>query len=174
MINSFNASFHINESRHWAMQRLVSLFMVLVTIIILTVAILIYIYAEKGIHLLNHNHHKIAHYLIPVGKWVVMGLLCLCLISFNYYAGPKRKKGWRFFSAGSMLAAILIIFASVLFAYYVNNFGKYNRLYGSIGTLIVVMLWIYINSLILLLGFDLNASIQSAKNSSGKLIGLTI
>jgi len=77
--------------------------------------------------------------------------------------GPKKKKGWSFFSAGSMFATILTIIATVVFSYYVNNFGNYNKLYGSIGTLIVVMMIIYINSLILLLGFDLNASIHTAK-----------
>jgi membrane protein len=49
------------------------------------------------------------------------------------------------------------------FSYYVNNFAKYNQLYGSIGTLLVILLWMYFNSIILLLGFELNASIVSAK-----------
>jgi membrane protein len=96
-------------------------------------------------------------------KWIVLGGLCYSIISFNYYLGPKRKKGWHFFSAGSMFATVLIIVATITFTYYVNNFGKYNKIYGSIGTLIVIMTLIYINSLILLLGFDLNASIHSAK-----------
>jgi membrane protein len=172
MINSFNATYHVIETRNWFMQRLVSLFMAIVTVVILAAAIAIFIYSERGIHLLNHNHRKIAHYLIPIGKWVVLSILSFCLISFNYYAGPKRKHGWKFFSAGSTLATIFIIVASLLFAYYVNTFGKYNKLYGSIGTLVVVMMWIYINSFILLLGFDLNASIYSAKKHKVKFTGV--
>jgi len=96
-------------------------------------------------------------------KWLILFGLCYSIISFNYFMGPKKKKGWSFFSAGSMFATILTIIATVVFSYYVNNFGNYNKLYGSIGTLIVVMMIIYINSLILLLGFDLNASIHTAK-----------
>jgi membrane protein len=61
------------------------------------------------------------------------------------------------------MATLMVALASIGFAYYVNNFGAYNTLYGSIGTLIVILLWIYINSLILLLGFDLNTSIHRAK-----------
>jgi membrane protein len=102
------------------------------------------------------------------GKWIILLTLCLCFISFNYYFGPKSKKGFKFLSPGSILATILAILTSLLFAYYVNNFANYNKLYGSIGTLIVIMLWIYINALILLLGFDLNASIQSAKKKHSK------
>ena len=105
----------------------------------------------------------LSHVLIHFGKYIILIALCLCFISFNYYLGPKEKHGFRFLSPGSILATFLTILASLLFAYYVNNFGTYNKLYGSIGTLLVVMLWIYIVSLILLVGFDLNVSIRSAK-----------
>ena len=70
-----------------------------------------------------------------------------------------------------MLATIGSMITSYGFAYYVNNFGQYNKIYGSIGTLIVILLWIYFNSYILLLGFELNASIENAKrNHHGKLV----
>ena len=136
--------------------------MVFVTLLMITAAITLIIFSEIGLSRLVHADRAL-YYTLLIGKWIVLFGLCFCLISFNYYIGPKRKKGWRFFSAGSMLATIFICAASYAFAYYVNNFGKYNKLYGSIGTLIVIMMWIYINSLILLLGFDLNASIHSAK-----------
>jgi membrane protein len=84
--------------------------------------------------------------------------------SFLYYFGPSIKGRWKFFSAGSSLATILMIIVSLGFAFYVNNFGQYNKVYGSIGTLIVIMLWIQFNSIILLIGFELNASIRNAKH----------
>lgn len=164
MINAFNETYHTIETRHPIYQRLISLLMVVVMVIMLTVAISLIIFSELAFENLIRQD-KILYYLLLIGKWVVLFGLCFCLISFNYYIGPKRKKGWRFFSAGSMLATILIGAATFAFAYYVNNFGNYNKLYGSIGTLIVIMMWIYINSLILLLGFDLNASIHTAKNT---------
>ncbi|HEY4799591.1 MAG TPA: YihY/virulence factor BrkB family protein, partial [Bacteroidia bacterium] len=99
------------------------------------------------------------------GRWLIISALCYFLISFTFYLGPSRKSRWKFASAGSMLATILSIVTSIGFAYYVNHFGKYNKLYGSIGTLLVILLWIYFNSLVLLVGFDLNASIHQAKKS---------
>ena len=69
---------------------------------------------------------------------------------------------WRFFSAGSTLATFLVLVVSLGFGFYVDNFANYNKIYGSIGTIIVIMLWIYFNSFVLLIGFELNASIQQA------------
>jgi membrane protein len=163
MINAFNETYHTIETRHPFYQRLISLVMVIATVLMITIAILLIVFSEYGLNKLIHRD-KTLYYLLLFGKYIILFGLCFCLVSFNYYIGPKRKKGWRFFSAGSMFATILIVAASVVFAYYVNNFASYNKLYGSIGTLIVIMLWIYINSLILLLGFDLNASIYSAKH----------
>lgn len=169
MINAFNETYHQIETRNALMQRLVSLFIVIVNLLMIGAAIALIIFSEIGYQRIIHTD-KVLYYLIFFGKWIILYGLCFCLISFNYYIGPKTKKGWRFFSAGSTFATIFIIIASLLFSYYVNNFGNYNKLYGSIGTLIVIMMWIYINSLILLLGFDLNASIRSAKRNSGKLL----
>lgn len=165
MVDAFNETYHEMESRNIFMQRLVSLLMVIVNVSMIATAIGLIIYSEIGLQKLFHID-KVLYYLVLYGKWIILFALCFFLISFNYYIGPKRKKGWRFFSAGSTFATVLIIIASLGFAYYVNNFGNYNKLYGSIGTLIVIMMFIYINSIILLLGFDLNASIHIAKRSS--------
>jgi membrane protein len=73
-----------------------------------------------------------------------------------------KKKVWRFFSAGSTFSTVFSILLSWGFAFYVNNFALYNSLYGSIGTLIIILLWIYFNSFVILIGFELNASIQQA------------
>lgn len=69
---------------------------------------------------------------------------------------------WRFFSAGSTLGTLLVIIVSLAFGFYVDNFANYNKIYGSIGTIIILMLLIYFNSFVLLIGFELNASIQQA------------
>lgn len=162
LINSFNETYHDIEIYKPFQQRLVSLMMLFVNFILLSVGIALIIGGEFATKYLFESN-KALYYILFFAKWIIMFGLCYSLISFNYFAGPKNKKGWSFFSAGSMFATILVIVASIAFAYYVNNFGKYNKLYGSIGTLIVIMMWMYINSLIILLGFDLNASIVSAK-----------
>lgn len=169
MINAFNETYHSIETRKPLHQRFISLIMVLVTVIMLIVAIILIILSEIGFHKIIHEGQGV-YYTLLIGKYLILVFLCLFIISFNYFMGPKRKNGFTFFSAGSIFATVLIGISSYAFAYYVNNFSKYNKLYGSIGTLLVIMLWIYIISLILLLGFDLNASIHSAKHRKGKTI----
>jgi membrane protein len=162
MINAFNETYHQIETRKPIIQRLVALLIVIVTTILLLTAIALIIGTEFAFRRFIEKDN-VEYYLIYYGQWFILVTLCYSFISFNYFMGPKSSKGWRFFSAGSVFATILTIITSIIFAYYVNNFGNYNKLYGSIGTLIVIMLWLYINSLILLLGFDLNVSISRAK-----------
>jgi len=75
---------------------------------------------------------------------------------------PQRETKWKFYSAGSSLATLLVIMASVGFSYFVNHFAQFNKFFGSIGALIALMLWINFNALSLLIGFELNASIKNA------------
>jgi membrane protein len=168
MINAFNETYHQIETRSPFMQRLVALLIVIVTTLLLLVAIGLIVGSQIAFDFFI-KRDQVEYYLVYYGQWFILIALCYTFISFNYFMGPKNNKGWKFFSAGSFFATILTILTSVLFAYYVNNFGNYNKLYGSIGTLIVIMLWLYINSLILLLGFDLNVSISRAKREQSNL-----
>ena len=84
-------------------------------------------------------------------------------ITILFNIGPSEKRKWQLFTPGSILSTILIILTSIGFNYYINNFSDYNALYGSIGTLIIILLWMYFNSIILLTGFELNVSILNAE-----------
>jgi len=96
-------------------------------------------------------------------RWVVIVLLFFYIISFIYRHAPSVDKKWRLVNPGSILATILMLLFTFLFSYWVNNFANYNKLYGSIGTIMVLMLLIYFNSLVLLIGFELNVSISSLR-----------
>ena len=87
-------------------------------------------------------------------------LLFFLGISLIYYYGPSRKERWRFITPGATFATIVSIGTSIGFGYLANNFLSYNEVYGSIGTLIVLMIWINLNSLVLLVGFEINNSID--------------
>jgi membrane protein len=162
MIGAFNSTYHAVETRNWLTQRLVSVLLVIITTSLIIVAISILVASEYFFSNM-FEHRGVTYHLLNMGKWLTLFFLFFISVSFIYYLGPSKKNKWKFLSAGSTLATILSIIASIGFAYYVNNFGSYNKLYGSIGTLIVIMMWIYFNSLILLLGFELNASIRDAK-----------
>lgn len=101
--------------------------------------------------------------VISYGRWILMVLLVFFAIAFIYKYAPAIQKRWKLFSPGTVLATLLSILASLAFSIYVNNFGRYNALYGSIGTVMVLMALVYINSLVLLIGFELNVSIHTLK-----------
>jgi membrane protein len=104
-------------------------------------------------------------YVILLTRWALLGVLYFITVSILYRYGPAHAKKWKFFSAGSWLATVLAFLTIWGFSFYINNFSSYNKIYGSIGTLIVVMIWLYLNSLILLIGFELNASVDLSKRS---------
>jgi membrane protein len=101
--------------------------------------------------------------LIEMGRYAFVVLMILISTSLLFRFGVKHDKSHSFISIGSIFTTLLIILSSYFFGIWVVKFSKYNELYGSIGTLLIVMFYIWINCMILLLGFDLNASIQRLK-----------
>ncbi len=109
--------------------------------------------------------------LLEIFRWFATLTLFYTSISFIYRFGPATKRKFALWTPGTALATVLCVLASVLFSAYVNNFNTYNELYGSIGTIISIMLWIQFNCLFLFLGFELNASIavnRDLKNARQK------
>jgi membrane protein len=101
--------------------------------------------------------------LIKIIRWVITLGLFFYGISYIYKYGPHLKKRWHTFSPGSILATVLTILTTYVFSFWVDNFSNTNKIYGSIGTVLILMLFIYLNSLILLIGFEVNVSITYAK-----------
>ncbi len=166
MISAFNKSNQSIETRSIWKIRLISVALVFILTFLILIAIALIVFSSVALDYLVSKHllvDSLTIYLLLIGKWFVILGLFFCAFSFLYYLGPDQKLKWRFISAGSTFATIMSIIASLGFSFYVNHFGNYNKLYGSIGTLIVIMLWIYFNAIIILLGFELNASIHSAK-----------
>lgn len=168
LMKAFNKASLIIETRSWLKQRLIAL--ILTMIIFLSVVLCISAMAIGEV-LLNyiktelHIKDSLAVYAIQLTRWTLLTALYFITISILYRYGPSHTKRWKLFSAGSWLATILAFLTIWGFSFYINNFGSYNKVYGSIGTLIVVMIWLYLNSLILLIGFELNASVDVSKRS---------
>jgi membrane protein len=102
-------------------------------------------------------------FLIKFLRWFFIVALVFYATAFIYKYAPAIQKRWKIVSPGAILATTLSILTTLGFSIFINNFGKYNALYGSIGTIIVLMTIIYINSLVLLIGYELNVSIHSIK-----------
>lgn len=171
LTDEFNNTALFAEKRNYFMQRLVALILVVILTILLFTAITLVIFSDQAISYLVEEGiitkgSEILAYLI---NWFSIFLLYYFAISFLYYLGPAKRKSWQFFSPGSTFATLLLILTSLAFSYYVNNLNNYNKIYGSIGTILIVLLWININSFVLLIGFELNASIKKARMEGKKL-----
>ena len=165
LIEAFNSSYHINESRSIIQQRLLSLGITFLLSCILMITILLIMFSKTVVNYLISAEiieNKSIEYIL-FGKWMVIIIMLFVGISIIYHFGPTIKKKFQLFTPGSIISTCLIIVTSSFFNYYISNFAEYNKVYGSIGTLIIILLWMYINSIILLIGFELNASIFNAK-----------
>ena len=165
LIEAFNSSYHINESRSIIQQRLLSLGITFLLSCILMITILLIMFSKTVVNYLitaEIIENKSIEYIL-FGKWMVIIIMLFVGISIIYHFGPTIKKKFKLFTPGSIISTCLIIVTSSFFNYYISNFAEYNKVYGSIGTLIIILLWMYINSIILLIGFELNASIFNAK-----------
>ena len=165
LIEAFNSSYHINESRSIVKQRLLSLGITFLLSCILMITILLIMFSKTVVNYLISAEiieNKSIEYIL-FGKWMVIIIMLFVGISIIYHFGPTIKKKFQLFTPGSIISTCLIIVTSSFFNYYISNFAEYNKVYGSIGTLIIILLWMYINSIILLIGFELNASIFNAK-----------
>lgn len=101
-------------------------------------------------------------------RWFVILMVTYLTIAFIYRWGPAVKNKWSLISPGTIMAAGLVILTTFLFSIWVNNFGNYNKVYGSIGTVLILMNLVYINSLILIIGFEINVSITAIKARSAR------
>jgi membrane protein len=175
LIESFNQTRHTIETRSWLKQRLISIVLVIILSLLVIIAIVMITLGPLALDfLVQHNMLRVSfsYYLIIAGKWIVSSAMLFFAFSFLYFLAPAAESRFRFISAGSTLSTVLTILASVGFNYYVNSFSRYNTLYGSIGTLIIVMVWIYFNAMIVLIGFELNVSIRNAKRRFRKPISV--
>lgn len=166
MIAAFNASANILENRSWLSMRVNGIVLVCVMAILTAVATGLIVFGKSILNfLLEYEiiHNQVSHILFVAGRWVVILSVILTSISFLYYYAPSKRKKYAFFTPGSIVATFLMIITSLAFSYYINSFDNYNKLYGSIGTLIAFLIWLNINSFVLLIGFELNVSIGNAR-----------
>jgi membrane protein len=167
LIHSFVVSAHNFQSRTWVAQRKISVVLLIIIVMLISIAGFLLLFGKMALNRLVEMRiveKSLVFYLIMTLKWIVIILLLFLAISFLYWLAPAKRSDFRFISPGSILATALFIFTSLGFSAYVNHFGQYNKLYGSIGTLMVMLGWLYLNSIALLIGFELNMSIKAAIN----------
>ena len=164
IFSSFEGSYHVELSRSFFKQYLFSMMVgVLLAILLLTgVAALIFF----EIYILNNFADLIPREVnwIRLGQTFFYIILTYISVAILYYFGTIEGKKTHFFSPGALMTCLLILLTTYFFGIYIENFSKYNQLYGSIGALLIFLFYIWINSSVLLLGFELNATLNRLKN----------
>jgi len=167
LIDAFNASIHVEESRSWVMQRGIALVLMVTLVTLVTIGVSLMTITHRLMDFLVAQELMIQgwlYYMVNIGKWVVILGVFYFAYSFLYYWGPTKKGQYRFISAGASLATLLSILITTGFGFYIDHFSRYNALYGSIGTLPIIMLMIFCYSLAIIIGFELNIGIVTARN----------
>ena len=166
LMGAFNRSYRSHDKRGFIKSRLIATLLTVLMAMIIFIAIVLLIIGEITLDFLTKHGlvfiEDYTIYLLFLLRFIVIFFVFQIGVSTIYYLAPSVKSRWHFFSTGSVLAALACVGVSFGFSFYINNFGAYNKLYGSIGALIAIMVWISMLSLILMLGFELNASIEKA------------
>lgn len=169
IILAFNRTYHSFETRTWLQQRLVSIALTVVGFISVILVALLFIFGDFAAEYLANKLNtgkELVTVLFTILKYLIMVCMTFLGISSLYFYGPSKRKGnFTFISPGSLVATFLFLASSYGFSVYLDYFNTYNKLYGSIGTIILLLVYININAWVLLIGFELNASIRSAKNT---------
>lgn len=140
-------------------------FLFLISLLMVFLGRRLFTYASNVI-----TNSSLINTVYEVVSWFLAFMILYSGIHILYTFGPSLRKKFPYINPGNIVSSILCLLTSLLFAYFVNNFGQYNELYGSIGALIVILLWLKINAFILLVGFELNASIAVNRDLQNTII----
>lgn len=166
IMRSFNLSLHQQKARGFFNERWIAIRLttVLILMLIATITLLVF-QGEFFGYVMNRLQitNQFTRQIIFSFKTIIIILLVMYSIGIIYKYAPAVTKRWRLASPGAIFATFLMVLTMYLFSFYVNNFGAYNKVYGSIGTIMILMFTIYLNSLILLIGYELNVCIHSLK-----------
>ncbi len=164
LMNSFDRSLSFYKERGWFKRRWTAIKLTFMLICVVLMAIGVFtLQTEFANHWLKSIFGN--PWVIKISSSALLILIIFFSISFIYRYGPSLTQNFRFISAGSVFATIMIVTGTVVFFFLVNHFLNYNRVYGSIGTLIAFMVWIWLNTLFILIGYELNVSIYLGKIS---------
>ena len=166
LMHSFDVVFEEQETRGFLKKRGIAILLTLLLIAVVVVAILMLIVGDAVINYLsgwNIFQNSWVVFLFNVTRYLITFGALMLAISLIYRFAPSQGKRYTLFNFGTVIASVLILVATLGFSFYLSRFSSYNKLYGSIGTLIALMIWYYLLAFVIILGFEVNASIDTAK-----------
>jgi membrane protein len=170
LMRAFNACYKTIENRSAFKTRIIATALTVNMTIVILVTILLLVVGQLVLEYLMSNFQDLTEFnlnnfqvgLLFVLRFLIIFITFFLAISTIYYFGPAIHYNWRFFSIGSFVATLLCLAVSYGFSYYITNFGTYNKVYGSIGVLIALMVWVQLITVVLLVGYEINASIHDS------------
>ena len=165
MISAFDSGLESHVQQNWFSVRYKSTLLLILVITILLTTISLSIFFSYGIGFVDDQVHltdSISKFILKGTEYLLTLSLVYFIFSSLYYFGSNKVVEWKFFSIGSTIGTILSIISTYGFRLYVENFNSYNKLYGSVGTLLVLLVLIYVNCFVVLIGFELNRSVDKA------------
>ncbi|SMC85928.1 YihY/virulence factor BrkB family protein [Cellulophaga tyrosinoxydans] len=177
IFGGFENSYHVNLTRNFFRQYIYALMVGLVLSVLLIISAIVFVYAEFYIveyaseyagKTYGVNTDKADIIGVQIAKVLFFIILSYLTTAILYYFGTAEGRKAKFFSAGALMTTMLFVFTSYLFGVYVEKFARYNELYGTLGGLLILMVFIWLNSNILLLGFELNATLNALRNNLNK------
>jgi membrane protein len=167
LIANFTQSvYNIGHRNFWS--QYLAAFVLTVVLSVLLIAGIAFLVASEGLlaaWMQNRTQIGTEWKLLIAWRYAILIVLILLSVSLVFKYGPASKAPWQLISPGAVLATVLVVASSAAFGFYVAHFARYNQLYGSIGTLLILQLWIYINAIGLIVGYELNASVAQAHKS---------
>jgi membrane protein len=168
LMRAFNACYRTIEKRNWFRMRFTSIGLTVMLTFALLMAVALLIVGQFTLNYVTNHLEEFSHlnldqftiYLLMALRFLIIFIVFFIAISCIYYFGPAVHYNWSFFSVGSTIATLSVLGISYGFSFYITNFGNYNKVYGSIGALIALMAWVQLITLVLLFGYEINASLH--------------
>ncbi|MGM9508385.1 YihY/virulence factor BrkB family protein [Larkinella sp. GY13] len=174
LMMAFNSSHKTGERRGFFKTRLIALGLTIMLALALFLAIAGLVVGGVLTDYLMHIRildNVVVTTLLNIARYLVVFAVFVAAISMIYKFAPDIDMKWKFVNPGCIIASVLVVLTTYGFSFYVSNFGSYNKLYGSIGTLIVLMIWINLVCLLLIIGFDLNVALYQLEGDKNPQVG---
>jgi membrane protein len=166
VITSLNKAFNASQSRPWWKERLLAILLTLGLTFFIIIALMLIFFGDQISALVAraYDFGSIFTVIWNTGQWLVVILFVLLGVELIYYFAPNIKQRWEFFTPGAMFALVLWLLISFVFRFYVSHFANYNAFYGALGSVMVLMLWLYLTSVAILVGGVINSITRSRRH----------
>ena len=165
ILSGLNEAHHLERRGNWLLMRAISMLLMVVFSLFLIIAVLLIVFSGTMLDWLTSEDLLALEDLplIQSIRWMVTLALLFTTITALYNAADFTKDRWKFITPGAVVTTGLIVLTSVVFAWFANTLSSYNRLYGSLGTLLLLLVWLNVNCFLLIIGFDLNTALNKAR-----------